>query len=202
MILHSDNPRRENDFYPTPYGLCRASIDALPEGFIPKIVIDPGCGTGRWGKVLKEKFKDSWIMGVDINDEIERIEEYSNYFFYDYTKIKAWNVIPNLIIGNPPYKFAEEFVLKSFSYLDDGGYLMFVLRLGFLESESRRKGLWKKFPPRKVLVCGRRPSFNTPKDRKTDGTAYAVFLWQKGWKGITNLDWLEWKYDKDLDYED
>jgi len=203
MILHSDNPRRENDFYPTPYGLCRAGIDSLPKDFQPCNILDPGCGSGRWGKVLREFYPHALLIGTDIVEDIPLIKEYNKYAFFDYTKLNLTFMYTefDLVIGNPPYKFAESFIINSLSYLNIGGYLMFSLRLGFLESESRRKRLFSVYPPKEVLICSRRPSFNTPNNRRTDGTAYAIFLWERGWQGDPIIKWLDWDYDKELDYE-
>jgi hypothetical protein len=214
VIIITDTPRRDNDFYPTPYGLCRDALSLLPETFTPEIVLDPGCGEGRWGLTCKKRYPSSQIAGFDLSKE--HIKVSGNYFvfeFGDYVRplpflrkhfdafpgLKELNI--NLVMGNPPYKYAEEFIRNSLTHLANNGYLLFLLRLDFLASEDRRKDLWKEFPPKSIHICSRRPSFNTPKDRKTDGNSYAIYLWQKGMKWDTTLNWLEWNYDKELDYE-
>jgi hypothetical protein len=210
MIIITDTPRRDNDLYPTPFGLCKGALSILPDTFIPEIVIDPGCGDGRWGVECKKLFPNSTIIGIDIKENIKLdFSVYSGYHLIDYVDYFPLDSIVknelqksiNLVIGNPPYKYTEEFIRNSLDYLEDGGYLLFLLRLDFLASETRRKNLWREFPPKEVYICSKRPSFNTPKNRRTDGNNYAIYLWEKGIKYNTEVKWLEWSYDEELDYE-
>ena len=209
-VIITDTPRRLNDFYQTPYGLCRQALGILPDNFKPGVVLDPGCGNGRWGIECKKLYPNSTIMGFDIDENIEKAYAYSMYTFYDYTKYleylnesmsTVFSKDINLVIGNPPYLYSEEFIRNSLSYLREGGYLLFLLRLDFLCSEKRRETLWKDFPPKEVWICSRRPGFNTPTDRNTDSNSYAIYLWEKGYYGEPTIKWLDWNYNKDLDYE-
>jgi hypothetical protein len=94
----------------------------------------------------------------------------------------------DLIIGNPPFGLAEEFVRYSLSLLDKNGWLVFLLRLAFLEGQDRGRGLWSEFPLHTCGVYSPRPSFTG--DGKTDATAYAAYVWQKGFAGETRLTHL------------
>jgi hypothetical protein len=98
------------------------------------------------------------------------------------------------VIGNPPYKFAEEFVRKSMDLLVDHGFIIFLLPLSFLESVKRGQGLFQDFPPYDVMVSMRRISFT--KNRKADNTAYAIYTWIKNTSPDTTLSWLDWNYDR------
>jgi len=104
----------------------------------------------------------------------------------------------DLICGNPPYSLAEEFIRCSINLLNPKGYVYFLLRLSFLEGIARNKGLFKEFPPKRVYICSRRPSFFSTDGKKhsTDTLAYALFLWQKGYAKETKLNFLDWKYSK------
>jgi hypothetical protein len=202
--LKSERPRKKYDFYETPIELSRASIYNFikDEEYKPLEILDPGAGHGVWGKALCEFFGyDSIaISGVEI-DEKTKPEWYVDWYIGDYLDYPNYVTYdsrqPELIIGNPPYSLAEEFVRKSFDLLVDGGYIFFLLRLAFLES-AKRIPLYKEFPPKRVYVLQRRPSFfsSNGKTRTTDATSYAMFLWQEGWEGKTELDWLYWEYDK------
>jgi len=66
--------------------------------------------------------------------------------------------------------------------------MVFLLPLSFIAGQKRGANLWRKYPPYKVLVCSKRPSFTG--DGKTDNTEYALYYWQVGWHGQTLLDWL------------
>ncbi len=61
----------------------------------------------------------------------------------------------DLIITNPPFSLAIEFLEKSLSEADSVFYL---LRLNFLGSQ-KRKAFWNANPPTHVLVLSDRPCF-------------------------------------------
>lgn len=199
--MKSDRKRSERDFYPTPVNLCSAAVDRLlqDEGaFIPvgARVIDPGCGTGNWGRALYNK--DVHISGIDIADcrdhpNIQRY--YHTCMMADYTNWDANGAKFDIAVGNPPFNQAEQFVRKSMEIITDHGYIYFFLRLAFLEGRNRQIGLFKDFPPKRVYVLTRRPSFFSTKAGRetTDTLAYAMFLWQRGWNRKTELDWMYWE---------
>jgi len=206
MIIVTDTDRREFDFYPTPYGLCEAALKAvLPDSYVPRNVYDPGAGNGVWGKAFRNIYGyDSNLTGFEIQkigtpDNITYTDWHEHDYLRDDVRYPA-----DLIMGNPPYNLSEEFISRSLADLSQKGILVFLLRLDFLASEKRRKGMWKTSPPSSVLICSRRPSFNTPNDRKTDGNSYAIYKWHKQdmeqSKAVTILDWLEWDYDRQNDY--
>lgn len=98
----------------------------------------------------------------------------------------------DLIVGNPPYADAEEFVRESMRYLRHGGVLAYLLRLAFLEGQDRSAGLWREFPAHTVAVASKRPSFTG--NGKTDATAYAMYYFVKGYDGPTFLKRIDWDY--------
>ena len=61
----------------------------------------------------------------------------------------------DLIITNPPFSLALEFLRKSLTEADSVWYL---LRLNFLGSQ-KRKAFWNANPPTHVLVLSERPCF-------------------------------------------
>jgi hypothetical protein len=97
----------------------------------------------------------------------------------------------DLIIGNPPYEYAEEFVRQSLRYLAPTGRIVFLLRLAFLESQERGVGLWREHPPYRVLTCSKRPSFTG--NGKTDSAAYAVYYWKHGHQGDFVGGWISYQ---------
>lgn len=185
--------RPEYDFYPTPHGLVREALRLIYPWGIGELVIDPGAGEGNWGAVLREFTKEPYLIGIDL-DFKEKPIGYDQWRFENFMDTGVFYV--DTVIGNPPYKFAEEFVRKGLDMLKPGGYQLFLLRVAFLAGQKRGKGLWKEHPPMNVWVSSRRPSF-TPGDRRTGDTDFALFLWKKGYKGETVLDWINWDYDED-----
>lgn len=207
-IIYSDKPLRlryKNDLYPTPVEFCKAALDTLTMNKDFGNVLDPGAGLGAWGKALRDnaKFTLSNLVGVELDiDTYPDGEYYNEWFVNDYLTWKT-DMRFDLIMGNPPYGQAEEFVRKSFELLNPGGIVLFLLRLSFLESQKRGNGLWKEYAPRVVHVISRRVSFTG--NRKSDETAYGLYRWQEhqleGFyaTGPPFLNWLEWNYSGEVD---
>lgn len=83
----------------------------------------------------------------------------------------------DLVITNPPFALASEIIEKALADVRDGGWVIMLLRLNFLEGK-RRKTFWDKYMPQYIFVHHQRMSFTN--DGKTDSVAYAHYCWQKG----------------------
>ena len=205
--LKSTRKRKEYDFYETPYELCRSALLDLKidEQLSPNDILDAGAGQGIWGVAANQIFgKDKIaIQGVDIEWE-DSPGGYVHWYHGDYLEYLDYDesvydpLQPDLVMGNPPYSLAEEFVRKSLGIVTKNGYVYFLLRLAFLESKKRHFGLFTEHPPKRVYVLSRRPSFFTTKEgrKTTDALSYAMFLWKEGWHGKTELSWMYWNYDE------
>lgn len=79
----------------------------------------------------------------------------------------------DLIITNPPYSLAREFLEKS---LGEAKTVAYLLRLNYMGS-IERAGLWEEHPPDYQFTLYPRPSFT---GGGTDATEYAWFIWDKG----------------------
>jgi SAM-dependent methyltransferase len=182
-------PRTSFDYYLTPNSLCCACLDVLPTELTPCTILDPGAGTGVWGDAARVRYPHSRIVGCELRLE-HPTASYDHWRHGDFLAMPFYESY-ELIIGNPPYDRAEAFVRKSLDLLTPGGYLLLLLRLGFLEGQERGDALWIEYPPQLVAVCSARPSFTG--DSKTDATAYACFLWQEGERPTPQLTWISHK---------
>lgn len=200
MIITSKKmrPRERHDHYPTPSGLCRAALDLLPADADPSYALDPGAGTGVWGAAVRARWgRAPTITGVELQAS-PRPAAYDYWHCRHFTAYAAFALRqglprPTLIVGNPPYRWAEAFIRLSLAMLEPGGYLLQLLRLNFLEGQSRAEGLWATHGPIAVDTLARRPSYTG--DMKTDATAYALFLWQKeNYPRRHSGGWLSWQY--------
>lgn len=187
--------RRDLDYYPTAIIDAERGLDFLFHtmslyGETPHapVVLDPGAGDGVWGNVLKRECPSAAIYGVELR-EVRRPEVYTAWAVGDFLAGAAL-IEPSfdLVIGNPPYKNAEQWIRRSLDVVKEGGYLLFLLRLTFLESQKRASGLFVEHPPLRVAVCGRRPSFSG--NGKTSPDAYMYCIWRKGFQGEPTLTWV------------
>ena len=200
IIKENGGERRENDFYETPLAFAATTMYNIAcDPVNVKTALDPGAGRGVWGQALRRFNPTAHITGIDIQPLSELIEDHDmfkeTYNEWHNTDFVEWETDAkyDLIMGNPPFKLVHEFVDKSLGLLAPKGQLVFLMRLAMLESQKRYKTWWTHSPIRKVMVSPRRISFTG--DGKSDDTAYAMFIWQEGFEGKPQLDWMYWEYD-------
>lgn len=187
---HSKQERETMDYYATE----PKAIDLLASKFdIPHRVWECACGGGSLSQRLKERGHE--VISTDIIDRgYEGFDgecDFLSRLFHptiegDYA-----------IVTNPPYKFVTEFVLTALDVLPDGCYLCLFLKTTALESRGRWEKIYKTTPPRYVfqcidrILCAKNAEFEDARKNLGAGAqAYAWFVWQKGYKGHTTLDWI------------
>lgn len=188
--------RHPTDSYPTPAALCAAVVAGLP-GWSPRTILEPSVGTGAWVDQLVTRWPDATYTTIDPWAEPATPPKNHQHHWCPFESFAAAcrnnGQRFDLVIGNPPYRHAEEHVRLALSLLAPGGMLVFLLRLAFLASRGRYD-FWLAAPPDRVQVLVERPSFSS--DNKTDSSDYAVFTWVNGAGGheaARRLDWLSWK---------
>jgi len=135
-------------------------------------VWEPAAGSGSIVAALREALPGAWIMGSDIAPRGAAVVQLD---FFGSTMIQGWD----LIITNPPYRLAEQFVRHAHKLVRDGGFVVMLLRAAFLEARARR-AFWQEFPPSQVFFLERRPRFRGPNtDGGTDTAMYAWFVWRR-----------------------
>lgn len=181
---HAQEEREDNDFYATD----PKAIDLLfsVENFSDDIW-EPACGEGHLSKRMAELGKN-----VYSTDLINRGygDEFFDYLSPLFNPKETWD---GDIITNPPYSLAQEFVLKSLSLVKQWAKVAMFLRILFLESERRFVGLFKDNPPARIHVFSKRISCAKNANFDAYGstiTCYAWFVFEKGFKGKTQLDWI------------
>lgn len=161
-------PSGENphDFFPTPMGVTRAFIAAcpLPDG----LWCEPAVGDGH---IIDAVGKRAGWATFDIRPVAAPVlsdyHEQTDFLAHD----EAMRF--DVIITNPPFYLAEEFVRKA---LRCATHVAMLLRLAFLE--SRRREAFHLEHPSDVYVLSRRPSFMA--NGATDSCAYGWFVWGPG----------------------
>lgn len=96
----------------------------------------------------------------------------------------------DMIITNPPFKITlgkdytrggkvEKGILeKALNDVNDGGWVIMLLRLNYFGSDSR-KPFWDNYMPKYCFVHHKRMGFIPEKPNKTDSVEYAHFVWKK-----------------------
>lgn len=168
--------RHEHDFYETPAWAVDLVLDLL--GVTPEFdgyVIDPGCGDGAIAQRVAERAPKADVRGIEQqSDLLERAKGLR-------TASVAWELgdwltwqpdgVPDLIIGNPPYKDAERFVRKALAVSAKRATVAMLLRQGWVSGKKRR-AFWTEFKA-DFHPLERRPSFN---GSGTDATDYSWFV--------------------------
>ena len=83
-----------------------------------------------------------------------------------------WEEGTDLILTNPPFSIAKEFIDHS---LANSQTCIMLLRINYLGSISRHEW-WKENTPIAIHVLSKRPSFT---GKGTDATDYAWYVWDK-----------------------
>lgn len=176
---HTDRPRQEHDYYAT----APEAIDAL-HTIMPLdglYIWEPACGGGH----LSERMR-YFGASVTSSDLYDRGYGKSGVDFFATKQLAA-----PVIITNPPYKYAYEFVEHSMELGADK--VAMFLKLTFLEGQKRRR-LFNKYPPKTVAVFSKRIQVAINGDpemfAKSSAACYAWFVWEKDYKGKPEVVWV------------
>ena len=184
---HTENERESNDYYAT----SPIAIDMLLRKIqIPHYVYEPACGEGHLSKRLEELGHTVYSSDVcnrgygDVMDflSVERVPSCLGNDF--------------CILTNPPYKYASDFVTKALSLANDGQYVIMFLKTTFAEGKGRYEKIFSVTPPKYVyqfvsrVLCAKNGYFERMIKGGGSAVSYSWWIWQKGYKGITILDWL------------
>lgn len=180
------NRRIANDAYYTLDPLAEKLVDLLPiEKKDP--VFEPSVGGGSFAKAVRDRVDFLGVMDLDPFAEgyIYGDRAHNGDFLEEPSPVKNFY---KWIIGNPPFGEAEAHVRRALDITAQN--VVFLLRLGFLESKQRIP-FWRDFPCRRIWVLQERPSFTA--DGKTDSAAYGWFWWDLYYRGETTLSFISWR---------
>lgn len=168
--------RNDADFYATP---VNAIIPLLENYIIAEeldLILEPSAGDGAIIDTLRAAGYTNPIYAIEIREEErEKLERNATIVSIEDFLTADLDFNFDVIIGNPPFSLAQEFIDKSLSLLNPGGKMIFLLRTNFLESKKRFEW-WQDKLPTKLFVLSSRPSFT---GKGTDATSYSWFIWEK-----------------------
>ncbi len=150
--------RRTNDLYETPEWLTEAIVPQLAR-YNPRRILEPAAGGGAIVRVLRRAFSTAVIDQGDISTG-------QDFLTHPYAGPY------DLIITNPPYSLALEFVKRALPLHASRGAVVMLLRMNWLGSQERAP--WMRLHTPSMYVTPRRPSFI---NGGSDATEYAWMIW-------------------------
>jgi hypothetical protein len=204
MGSHSATERAKDDFYQSSPEIANALFECVKTGIKGNkvyatglentVIIDSSVGTG----VLLEPFKKVcwYFIGYDIADrgyEKVRVQDWLTVQPGDEAKEIWYFRHPKIIVQNPPFKLALEFVQHGLELLNKGELLFSLHRIQFLETRERFAKLYgNKQKPKYVFVFANRVTCVAPDvpNKGQGAMCYAWFMWQKGFRGNTQIKWI------------
>ncbi len=175
-------PKDSLDNFPTPPWATRALLEHVisPQELRMQSCWEPACGEGHMAKVLDDYF------GTVYASDIHPYGYGSTRDFLD----DGTDQDVDWIITNPPFKQAEEFVVKALSIARRG--VAMLARTVFAESVGRYQRLFSTTPPTKVAIFAERvPIFKERLDPKgSTATSYAWFVWEAPVGVTTQKLWI------------
>jgi len=174
-------PRDSLDDFPTPPWATRALVEHVLGNSVSELsCLEPACGRGHMAKPLAEYF--NVVGSQDIADY--GFGSLQDYLTYQPDRHWDW------IITNPPFRMAEEFILKARREAKVG--CAFLVRTTFLESVGRYLRLFMSDPPSIVAQFVERvPMIKGRLDRKAStATGYCWLVWSGYSQTATQLTWI------------
>ena len=179
---HTEKERQANDYYAT--DPIAAELLLQQEEFYN--IWECASGENHLADVFKKHGHD-----VRTSDIVQRTPTTEVYDFLSMDNT-SWH---GDIVTNPPYKFATEFIYKALSIIREGNKVAMFLKLQFMEGKGRKR-LFTNFPPKVIYVsssrinCAMNGNFEGLRTTGGSAVAYALYVWEKGYKGPTTVKWI------------
>ena len=202
--------RQENDFYATDPKAIEALFNApcfshtqVTELYLKNAKNDPyfyfwepAAGNGNLSNWLRDNgyhtiASDLKYRGCTDGSIIDGLDFLKTY---PYNKFKGAAAHPFVIITNPPYSLATEFIEHALGILPDGGLYIALMNINYLAGQKRHQEIYSKGSLREIYVFSKRivcwKNGERPKDKCGSIANYAWYVFQKGYNGQPTLYWL------------
>lgn len=178
-------PHDSLDFFPTPPWATRALCNWIESniGCLDKMVAwEPACGQGHMARPLKEYF--NIVHASDVHPY--GFGAVQDFLFPSDADHARWD----WIITNPPFRLAEQFVLRGLELAREG--IAMLVRTAFLEGGGRYSNLFSQVRPYAVLQFAERVPMHKGRldPNGSTATAYCWIVWRKGQDSPTQFDWI------------
>ena len=202
--------RQEDDFYATDPKAIEALFSApcfshtqVTELYLKNAKIDPyfyfwepAAGNGNLSNWLRENgynviASDLKYRGCTDGSIIDGLDFLTTY---PDKKFKGKAGHPFVIITNPPYSLATEFIEHALNILPEGGLYIALMNITYLAGQKRYQRVYSKGSLREIYVFSKRvecwKNGEQPKDKCGSIANYAWYVFQKGYNGQPTLYWL------------
>lgn len=175
--------RQGNNYYATHPSVTQ---DLLSAEFFNDRILEPFCGGGSMADVIKKNGYE-----VEAYDIIDRGYGKQGDFFQIDFPIGEYD-----IISNPPYDDSLIRIINRCLEICKDKVAM-LLPMLYLSGKARYDEVFKTNPPVRVYIYSERINiakngdFNKYGDSGANKTIYGWFVWEKGYKGATQLKWLK-----------
>lgn len=156
--------------------------------------LDPCQGLGDIVEFFAAKLPEVYPFSNELfpcedEDKLLCLPNYQDDFLSDDCRLAETQGDYDIIIANPPYNKAMEFVLQGFNYAPIQWHF---LRLSFLESQKRFEGLFNLGKLSDVYIFTYRVSCEKGYDREktANSVCYAWFRFDNKYVGQPTLHWL------------
>lgn len=186
---HTTKGRETDDFYATDPAALEALLDHcsyyLHNLFCANPIIwECACGNGNLAKLLT---KNGFVVyASDLKDR-----GFGNVHI-DFLNTKIDNC-PPIILTNPPYSLATEFIEHALEILPENGLYIALMNITYLAGQKRYERVYRYGSLREVYIFSKRIGCwknGQRDDKKAHIINYAWYVFQKGYKGQPTLYWL------------
>lgn len=185
-----------NETFRTPVAYWEQLFESFP--FLAKgSILDPSAGDGRMHMCLP---KNSRHMIIDIKKR-ERINwkkhrlhkkvPLERQIIGNFLEIKPRKHKFNAVISNPPFSIARDFVDHGLKFVDTGGYIVMLHRIGWIGTIDRSYWL-NESCLKYMIVITKRPVWEIDgrDNNRADNIDYAFYVFKKGYNRGARIKWL------------
>jgi hypothetical protein len=184
LVRCATHAERGHDLYETPAVAVEALLRTEQ---LPYRIWEPAAGRGAIVNVLRTHGHD--VIAQDLVDYGAPGQTSGRDFLLEFEPPPDCDII----VTNPPFKIANEFVAHALELVP---HVVMLLRLAFLESERRRSilegvGLARVHVFRKRLPMMHRDGWEGRK--ANSGQGFAWFVWNRDYGGPTTISRISWE---------
>lgn len=203
---HTTKGRETDDFYATDPKALELFVNGCSpqtkyyfnqcvfDGHDRYYIWEPAAGVGNLSNWLKENGYNVIASDLKFRGAKGIIEGLDFLQIVPYNTFKGGAAHPLIILTNPPYSLATEFIERALDILPDGGLYIALMNITYLAGQKRFERVYSKNTLREVYVFGKRIECWRNNDRKEYGgkamVDFAWYVFQKGFAGNPTLYWI------------